>query len=195
MSAVQPFPSLETVRRCIAQQDRQALKREGYRHAAVLIPLLPQEGDWSLLLTRRTGDLPHHQGQIAFPGGSMDEGENCRMTALREAEEEVGLSSSRVEVLGCQDDILTPSGFVISPVLGLLSSADNLRPNPAEVSRIFQVPLSFFADEGNAVRQVFEFEGRSRDVYFYSYDGETIWGATALMIRNFLQALGMVEGD
>jgi len=195
MGAAVPRPSLEALRAAVREQPRVPMHRDGYRRAAVLIPLIPTDGDWDLLLTRRNSDLPHHRGQIAFPGGSVDEGEDCQMAALREAEEEIGLIPSRVEVLGCQDDIWTPSGFIISPVHGVVPANEDLHANPAEVARIFRVPLSYFADDRNVDIQRIEFEGKEREVYFYRYDGETIWGATALIIRNFLRIIGLLEQE
>jgi 8-oxo-dGTP pyrophosphatase MutT (NUDIX family) len=191
--ACTPFPEKEFIRSRLTDRPRRMQTRDGFRRAAVLIPLLPVDGDWDVLLTRRTSDLPHHRGQIAFPGGSVDAGENCEMAALREAEEEIGLVRSRVEILGCHDDIVTPSGFVIAPVLGIVDGRDGLEANPAEVSRIFFTPLSFFSDEGNAEVKYLPYEGREREVHFYRYDGETIWGATALILRNILQLFGQIE--
>ena len=118
-----PYPDLKFLSTCLEEHERKTESQQGYRRAAVLIPLIPRDGDWDLLLTRRTSELPHHRGQIAFPGGSVDGGENCEMTALREAQEEVGLESARVNILGCHDDIRTPTGFIISPVIGILDSA------------------------------------------------------------------------
>lgn len=138
-----PLPSADFIRQCLDSVSRRARLLDGYRHAAVLIPLLPADRDWEVLLTRRNSDLPHHKGQVAFPGGSVDAGENCMDAALREAHEEIGLTPSRVEILGCHDDIWTPSGFIISPVVGILADADGLAPNPDEVARMFSVPLSF----------------------------------------------------
>lgn len=190
-----PLPSADFIRQCLDSVSRRARLLDGYRHAAVLIPLLPADGDWEVLLTRRNSDLPHHKGQVAFPGGSVDAGENCMEAALREAHEEIGLTPSRVEILGCHDDIWTPSGFIISPVVGILADADGLAPNPDEVARMFSVPLSFFADTREARKQTLRHEGVDREVYFYSWEGETIWGATALMMRNFLALLGMLDDE
>ncbi len=188
-----PVPPVEIIRTRLASVERKHQQREGYRRAAVLLPLIPAAGDWQILLTRRNSDLPHHRGQIALPGGSVEDGETCAQTALREAQEEIGLPPVEVEVLGCHDDIWTPSGFIISPVVGVIKGTEGLKPNPAEVARMFTAPLSFFADETAVQRQSLTHEGIEREVYFYQYDGETIWGATALMIRNFLALLGMIE--
>ena len=190
-----PCPSREIIRDRLQAHQRHVQRRSGYRRAAVLIGLFEQVGEWRLLLTRRTSDLPHHRGQIAFPGGSVDEGEDCIDTALREAQEEIALEPSTVDVLGCHDDIWTPTGFVISPVVGVIHSVTDLAPNPLEVSRIFSVPLAYFADERNAEPQFIEHDGVERKVYFYRYDEETIWGATALIIRNFLQFLNLLPGS
>ena len=188
-----PAPSPQFIRDRLDAARRLRHEREGYRHAAVLIPLVGTDGDWEVVLTRRNGDLPHHRGQIAFPGGSADVGETCVQAALREAQEEIGLDPARVDVLGCHDDIWTPSGFIISPVVGILAGYGPFVPNPDEVARVFSVPLSFFADERQAQRQVLRHEGVDRDVYFYRWDGETIWGATALILRNFLSLLGLID--
>ncbi|MBR9978709.1 MAG: CoA pyrophosphatase [Bacteroidetes bacterium] len=195
MIGCSPAPSADLIRKRIAGVTPHRRRKEGYRRAAVLIPLLPAERDWDVLLTRRDHALPHHRGQIAFPGGSIDEGEDCLHAALREAEEEIGLQPSRVDILGCHDDIWTPSGFMISPVVGLINDPGTLTPNPVEVARIFTVPLSFFADEENVVRQTLRHQGVDREVFFYSWEGETIWGATALMLRNLLGLLGMIDHD
>ncbi len=188
-----PLPSADVIRERLASADRKPQHRDGYRRAAVLMPLIPVSGDWEMLLTRRNRDLPHHRGQIAFPGGSVDAGENCIQAALREAQEEIGLPPAGVEILGCHDDIWTPTGFIISPVVGIIGGIDGLEANPAEVARLFTVPVSFFADEASVQRQSLLHEGIEREVYFYQWEGETIWGATAMMIRNFLGLLGMIH--
>jgi 8-oxo-dGTP pyrophosphatase MutT (NUDIX family) len=168
---------------------------DGYRRAAVLVPLLCAGGAWQLLLTRRTEDLEHHRGQVSFPGGAMDAGESPEQAALRESWEEISLEPERITVAGRLDERWTPTGFVITPVIGLLDpvggSADGLAANPAEVSRIFTAPLAHFADERNAERRTLMVDGRARDVIFYSYDGETVWGATAFIIRDLLALLGL----
>ncbi|MFZ1731854.1 MAG: CoA pyrophosphatase [Bacteroidota bacterium] len=190
-----PSPPADYIRQRLELAARRSQHREGYRRAAVLIPLLDADGEWEVLLTRRTSDLPHHRGQIAFPGGSLDAGENCVQAAIREANEEIGLDPANVQILGCHDDIWTPSGFIISPVIGVVATGEGLKPNPAEVARLFYVPLSFFADTATAQRQTLMHEGIEREVYFYQWGGETIWGATALMLRNLLGLLEMISDD
>ncbi|MBN1448329.1 MAG: CoA pyrophosphatase [Bacteroidetes bacterium] len=188
----EPNPSRVEIENRLRTYQRRTQQRDGFRRAAVLLPLYAREGEWQLLLTRRTAHLPHHQGQIAFPGGSVDTGEDCISAALREAQEEIALDPLQVDILGCHDDIWTPTGFIMSPVVGVLASLNGLHPNPVEVSRIFTVPLLFFAQEGNAESQTLVHDGVRRTVHFYRYAGETIWGATALIIRNFLLFMGLL---
>ncbi|MBR9975400.1 MAG: CoA pyrophosphatase [Bacteroidetes bacterium] len=190
-----PFPSREFMTARLSGGDRRTHCRDGYRHAAVLVPLIASDGDWDVLLTRRNSDLPHHRGQIALPGGSLDAGEDCVTAALRECEEEIGISRARIDLLGCHDDIWTPSGFIISPVVGVLDGIDGVVPNPAEVARVFTTPLSYFADADTAQRQLLRHEGVEREVFFYRWEGETIWGATALILRNLLMLFGMINGE
>ncbi len=180
----------EDIRSRLDKYSRIKLDREGYRRASVLAPLVEDHGEWQIILTRRNSDLPHHQGQIAFPGGSIDEGESVVDAALRETWEEIGLEPSLVDVLGCHDDIWTPSGFIITPVVGIVNAGAIFTPNPAEVARLFSVPLCFFAEEANTERRRLMHEGIEREVLFHTWDGETIWGATALIIRNLLVFLG-----
>jgi 8-oxo-dGTP pyrophosphatase MutT (NUDIX family) len=171
---------------------RTVIERQDLRASAVLAPLICVDGVWHFVLTRRTEDLEHHRGQISFPGGAADPGETAQQTALREAWEEIGLASEHVDVLCLVDDRWTPSGFCITPVLGIVRSMETLRPNPAEVSRIFTVPLAVFCDEANAEVRTVSVNGFTRNVYYYHHDGETIWGATAFIIRDILRLLGLL---
>ncbi|MCZ7555695.1 MAG: CoA pyrophosphatase [Bacteroidia bacterium] len=179
----------EDIRTRLDRHTRQSLRKEGYRYASVLVPLMEDAGEWRIILTRRNSDLPHHQGQIAFPGGSVDVGETVEQAALRETHEEIGLLPEHVTLLGCHNDIWTPSGFIITPVVGIVSADALFEPNPAEVARIFTVPFCFFADEANVERRILQHEGVAREVLYHHWDGEIIWGATALIIRNLLDLL------
>ncbi len=184
--------SEDVIRACAAGAQRSVIDQEGLRKAAVLVPLLCVEGEWHVLLTRRTEDLEHHRGQISFPGGVAEQGEDPIETAVREAWEEIGLARDCIETLCLIDDRWTPSGFCITPVLAFVRGLDELAANPAEVSRIFTVPLAVFADEQNAVVRTVSVNGFTRNVYYYEFDGETIWGATAFIIRDTLRLLGLL---
>ncbi|MDH7516424.1 MAG: CoA pyrophosphatase [Bacteroidota bacterium] len=181
--------SVEDFRRSVLSRPPLHVDAAGYRRAAVLVPLLPEEGRWHVLFTRRSDALDRHGGQVSFPGGAAEKGESPYMTALREAGEEIGLLPGDVEILGELDELCTPTGYVITPVVGVLRQGVPLTPSRNEVARLFTVPLDFFADEHNAASETRIVDGRPREVWFYRTDGETIWGATALIIRGMLERL------
>jgi 8-oxo-dGTP pyrophosphatase MutT (NUDIX family) len=161
---------------------------EGYARAAVLVPIVAEAGDLHLLLTVRTEDVETHKGQIAFPGGTVDPLDTDIVhTALRETEEEVGVNA--VEVVGILEDLVTPTRFVITPVVGLLHAKPDIIPNPWEVAEVFFVPLSFFADPEHARSESRMVNGSVHTVWLYDYEGRTIWGATAAIIRSLLKRL------
>ncbi|WP_353395129.1 CoA pyrophosphatase [Hydrogenophaga sp. 5NK40-0174] len=161
--------------------------------AAVLIPLVMRD-DLTVLLTQRTQHLSTHSGQIAFPGGRLDATDaDATAGALREAEEEVGLSPSHVEVLGSLPQYVTGSQFTITPVVALVHPEHTIRPNPHEVDLVFEVPLPFLMNPANHRRHQVDFDGVQRQWFSMPYrDGDTehyIWGATAGMLRNFYRLL------
>lgn len=162
-------------------------------HAAVLLPLVMHERP-TLLLTQRTAHLSTHSGQIAFPGGKLDDTDaNATAAALRETHEEIGLPPDRVEVLGTLPEYVTGTSFIVTPVVGLVQPGFVLQPNPHEVDDVFEVPLDFLMDPVNHRRHGFEWEGVLREWYSMPYqDGaheRFIWGATAGMLRNFYRLL------
>jgi len=163
--------------------------RETLRCAAVLIPLFVSNGEWHLLLTRRTDEIENHKGQVAFPGGACDEGEvSAAETALREAEEEIGLQPQHVRVLGQLTPMGTISDFLVTPVVGVMQWPYVFRPANVEVARIFSMPLSWLADKAN--RREFTVSQRKQSVVFFlPYQGELLWGATARMTVELIQAL------
>ncbi len=159
--------------------------------AAVLVPIVQEYQGLSLLLTRRTDTVETHKGQIAFPGGMVDETDRDRVhTAVREAEEELGIPPEAVEMLGVLDDLTTPTGFCITPVVGLLSHLPDLRLSPGEVAEAFTVPLAFFADPGHAEMEHRTVRGEVREIWTYRYGPYVIWGATGTIIHRFMDILG-----
>ncbi len=147
-----------------------------------------------VLLTQRSTKLRKHSGQISFAGGRVDEGDESDIhAALREAQEEIGLDPGHVEVLGVMPKYLTGTGFIVTPVVGLISPEMTLELNEHEVSDAFEVPLAFLMDPGNHRRHARELEGRTREWFSMPYrQGEVerfIWGATAGMIRNMYHFL------
>jgi 8-oxo-dGTP pyrophosphatase MutT (NUDIX family) len=156
-----------------------------HRPAAVLVPVVLRSPELSVLLTRRTPHLTSHAGQIAFPGGKIDDADDDAVgAALREAEEETGLERSFVEPLGFLDGYLTRTSFRVIPVVGLVRPGFTLVPEPGEVAEVFEVPLRFLMSAENHARHSVDWKGRTRFYYAMPYGERYIWGATAGMIRN-----------
>jgi 8-oxo-dGTP pyrophosphatase MutT (NUDIX family) len=167
------------------------------RPAAVLVPIVRRpEGD-TILLTLRTPHLTAHAGQISFPGGRAEpEDADAIATALREAEEEVGLHARHIEVLGSLPTYTTGTGFIVTPVVALIEPPFTIEPDPFEVAEVFEVPLSFLmapanhrrhgVDAGGVRREFLSMPWRSGDAASRQY---FIWGATAAMLRNFYRFL------
>jgi 8-oxo-dGTP pyrophosphatase MutT (NUDIX family) len=160
------------------------------RPAAVLVPLVDRREGMSVLLTQRTPHLTAHAGQISFPGGRIEESDaNAVAAALRETEEEVGLTREHVRVIGRLDTYVTGTGFEITPVVGIVRSPFPLTIDPFEVAEVFEVPLSFVVDPKNHRRMTREFESRTRVFFVLPYEGRNIWGATAGMLVNLAEVL------
>src|SRR4029078_1231151 len=137
-----------------------------------------------LLPTRGAADMPSHAGQIAFPGGRRAAGEDAVATALRETEEEVGITSNFIDVVGAVDLYRTGTGFEITPIVGILTPGFTVRADPREVADVFEVPLEHFLDEVNHKLDSREYQGRQRRYYAMPYGDRYIWGATAGMLKN-----------
>ena len=159
--------------------------------AAVLIPLVWYDEQWHLLFTRRTDTVESHKGQVSFPGGACDEGETTpEETALREADEEIGISARDVKVLGRLSNLITITYFRVTPVIGVVRWPAVFRVGAHEVARIFTIPLGWLANSSN--RWQFEIPGTKRSlIAYHPYDGELLWGATARMTVDFLNVLGL----
>lgn len=166
--------------------------RAQLRAAAVLVPLLKRESKWHLLLTRRAEQVGNHKGQVAFPGGAMEpQDASLEVTAVRETAEELDIPPEFVNVAGRLPAQVVISGFLVTPVVAFLPSSVRFRPAPAEIARVFTVPLTWVANPKHvslaAVHMWLDIE---YPVYRYRpYQGEIIWGLTARIIQSLVRAL------
>ena len=157
--------------------------------AAVLVPVIARDTP-TVLLTLRSSALSNHAGQISFPGGRLDAGDPDPLaTALREAEEEIGLSPGYADPLGYLDPYLTGTGYRIVPVVALISPAFEMTINPDEVDEVFEVPLEFLMTPANHARHSREWKGIQRSFYAMPYGERYIWGITAGILRKLYERL------
>lgn len=160
------------------------------RPASVLVPLVEREGGLTVLLTQRTTNLPSHGGQISFPGGRQQpEDKDVVATALRETREEIGLDAERITVIGTLDTYITGTGFVVTPIVGIVTPPFELQPDPGEVADVFEVPLAFFLNPANHEMRSAVWQGRERHFYVMPFEDRYIWGATAGMLKNLYDVL------
>ncbi|WP_371378432.1 CoA pyrophosphatase [Thalassotalea aquiviva] len=160
------------------------------KEAGVLIPLVAGTKGLEVILTRRASHLKHHPGQISFPGGKVEpEDLNLQHTALREAQEEIGLSPSDVDVFGQLPQYQTLTGYVITPILGFIPSNYDFKVDSNEVAEVFQVPFSHFINERNHLHVPINRDGHTHTVYFMPYLHYNIWGATAAIMKDLVTHL------
>jgi 8-oxo-dGTP pyrophosphatase MutT (NUDIX family) len=156
----------------------------------VLIPLIERPAGFTVLLTERTADLRSHAGQICFPGGRVEAGDSSlEATALREAEEEIGLPAAQVAIAGSLPLYVTRTGFAVTPVVGFVTPPLAVRADPREVAAVFEVPLAFVLDAANHQQHSRVVAGERRRYYALAYTDRFIWGATAGMLICLYQAL------
>lgn len=161
---------------------------EPHQAAAVLVAITDRPAPGVLLTTRRD-DMRTHAGQVAFPGGRIDPGEDASAAAMREAWEEIGLPPSSVQLWGAADEYRTITSYAVTPILGLVPPDLDLAPHEDEVADLFEVPLSFLLDRSNQQRMSGDYRGQVRHYYQIDWNGRRIWGATAAMIVNLTTRL------
>jgi 8-oxo-dGTP pyrophosphatase MutT (NUDIX family) len=162
----------------------------GVTPASVLVTVIDHPGEATVLFTRRTAHLKAHSGQISFPGGRAEPTDpSVEFTALREAQEEIGLPPDQVEVIARLPEYFTRTGFRVTPVVGVVKPPLELVPDAREVDEVFEVPLAFLMDAANHRRASREIGGRTAHYYEIEHNGRVIWGATAGMIVNLYRML------
>ncbi len=175
------------IRTTLARRAKQTAAEEDFTPSAVLIPIFYKNGEPQLLLTLRTETVASHKGQISFPGGTREDGDqDLLVTALRETYEEVGIRPEDVEILGELDDLLAVTNFAITPFVGVFPYPYDFKVNDDEIAELIEIPLSFFADPRNRRSEQRLFRGRNTTVYFYDYGKYTVWGVTARILKGFV---------
>jgi 8-oxo-dGTP pyrophosphatase MutT (NUDIX family) len=181
----------EDVRYALSQRQKRAIEAEGFTPAAVLIPLYEKAGEHYLVVTKRTETVNDHRGQISFPGGVHQAGDESLMdTALRESWEEIGLNPKDVEILGELDSMCTfTTNYAVSPFVAAIPYPYEFKASPEEVEEIIEVPLAALLDRSNFWEELQPLQGELVPQYFYKYGDRVIWGATARILKQFLETV------
>lgn len=182
------------VRAAMAAHRPSAMDIDGFRHAAVLVPLLDGADGLELLLTVRSHELRSHAGQIALPGGRLEPGETFEQAAIRETHEEVGLVVEPTSVVGTLSDHPSPAGYVARPIVAVLPWPQPVRVDPGEVADVFTVPLEDLRSltPRSELRELRSFRRR---IYFYQWGERSIWGFTGNVIKDLLDVLDGRPGE
>ena len=178
---------VEQIRKLLSSRKRRVIEHPPFSHAAVLVPLFNKGEDCHLLFTKRSEQVKYHKGEISFPGGVVDEEDlELEKTALREAFEEIGLEENDVQIIGVLDDIVTITEFIVTPVVGLFPYPYPFKISKVEIAELIEVPLSFLLDEKCFSEREIIRGGQKEIVYAYQYEKHIIWGATARILKQFL---------
>jgi 8-oxo-dGTP pyrophosphatase MutT (NUDIX family) len=159
------------------------------RRASVLIPIIREGDGYAVIFSRRAETLASHSGQIAFPGGHVEEGEALTDAAVREAEEEVGIPRASVELIGRLDDVVTNSGFLVAPFAGIVHERVDYVMQASEVAEVFEVPMDALLESNNPEVRYVEFRKRRYPAYFYHHGPYEIWGLTGRIVKAFLDVV------
>ncbi len=182
---------IEELRKLLSTPAPTRLPPSEARQAAILVPLYVEAGQLWTVLTKRSDQLPHHKSQIAFPGGARETGEDAWTTALRETEEELGLTPKKILRIGQLDEAWTPSGFHIIPCVAAVPFPLELEPNEDEIADTFRVPLLEFANPRLVEEREVVINGKARTLRSYHVAGRQVWGLTARVLQNLLERLGL----
>jgi len=178
---------INQLQRILSTRNRRVIEHLPFSHAAVLVPLFKKGMDCHLLFTKRSEQVKYHKGEISFPGGVVDEEDSeLVQTALREAFEEIGLKENDVQVIGMLDDILTITEFIVTPIVGLFPYPYPFKISEVEIAELIEVPLSSLLHEECFSEKEIIRGGQKEVVYAYQYEEHVIWGATARILKQFL---------
>jgi 8-oxo-dGTP pyrophosphatase MutT (NUDIX family) len=178
----------ERLKGVLASPPASAAMPGGLRAAGVLVPLRSRGDDITVVLARRSERVPHHKGQVCFPGGSRDPGDpDLFTTALREAEEELGIRREDVVLLGAMEPVVTVTGFAIQPFVARIPDGAAFALDPFEMAEVFEAPLRVFAEFDRYRHTEAVVRGEESRVYFFDYGPHTIWGATAKILRRLAE--------
>ena len=181
---------IDQIQSILTSRQRRVIEHLPFSHAAVLVPLFQKDGDCHLLFTKRSEEVKYHKGEISFPGGVVDEEDRELIhTALREAREEIGLKESDVQIIGVLDDIVTITEFIVTPIVGLFPYPYPFKVSEVEIAELIEVPLaSLLKKDCFSEREIFR-GGEREIVYAYEYGKHIIWGATARILKQFLDLI------
>jgi 8-oxo-dGTP pyrophosphatase MutT (NUDIX family) len=181
---------IDQIAKILSSRKRRVIEHPPFSHAAVLVPLFKKGEGCHLLFTRRSEQVKHHKGEISFPGGVVDE-EDLELisTALREAHEEIGLERSDVQIVGILDDIVTITEFIVTPIVGLFPYPYPFKVSEVEIAELIEVPLSSLLNEDCFSEKEIIRGGQKEVVHAYQYEEHVIWGATARILKQFLDLI------
>ena len=196
MEVVYDYLSMkERLRRILASRKKISSNNRGLTEAAVLIPIFCKDGEYHIIFILRSHRVPHHKGQVSFPGGARSQADSSLVdTALRESWEEIGLETKDVEILGELDDYATTSNFNISPFVGFIPYPYDFRLSYDEIDEVFSVPVSVLLHKLNGKQEHYAFGNQVFVNYSYEYEGRVIWGATAQILQQFLEIWKSASG-
>lgn len=185
---------IDEIRNILGKRERRVIGHLPFPKAAVLVPLFEKGRECHILFTKRTDQVKHHKGEISFPGGMFDEEDgNLEKTALREASEEIGLNENDVQILGTLDDIVTVTEFIVTPFVGIFPYPYPFKVSLIEIAELIEVPLASLLNPDCFGEKEILQNDRKRIVLTYQYKHHNIWGATAKILKQFLDLITSPE--
>ena len=188
--ALSPPSPLVVIEKALANRVKKTVANASLTPAAVMLLLYPRNGEYCVLLNKRSEEVEHHKGEISFPGGARDPQDRDPLdTALRETEEEMGIRRDDIKVLGELDEVVTRSGFAVNVYVGTIDYPYPFKPSAIEIAEVLEVPMSVLTDPASVRVETHWQDGQTEAIQSYAYDGHLIFGATARILQQFLQVL------